>query len=241
MTMNMEDIINRERETTAKFHAVVAQSWRRIGEGRLLHSPLVYSAFEYRLAIERIAFELYWLMKREHLLPKGGFSKEELRKIQSFSSLVSKICQDSGSKLKLYRILSFNRVFSQIFTQLPQTLSIPDIGKLQNYWERLSEYCHRQLEPSKTWESSQWIKKGYSRLNEVESYIWQICVSERFGWLQEGSLPNELLKEKDKYMRGELNESQLKRRMELIKPVLELKKGIFSFINKAPNKKGPHH
>ncbi len=224
--MNLEDIINTPRQTSFDFHAAVAQSWRRIGERELLHSPLIYSAFEYRLAIERFVFELYYLMKKENLLSKQGLSKKELQRIDSFSSLISIIYENSGNKLKLYRILSFNKAFSQVFTKLHRSLSIPDLGKLHKFWQCLSEYCHRQLEPPETWEDLEWVKKGYDLLNEVENYLWQICISEHFGWLRENSLPKELLDERGKYLCGEITESQLKTRMEIIKPVLEFKKDI---------------
>lgn len=173
-------------------------------------------------------------MKREQILPKGGFSKEELKKTESFSSVLSLICEDQGSKLKLYRVLTFNRAWAQAFTPLRKTLSIPDVGKLRKYWQRLSDYCHRQLESSETWESPEWVCKGYGLLNEVETYIWELCVTNERGWVTVSSLPQELLDERQQYIMGELTESQLKKRLQIIKPVLDQKKGRFGFIDPVP-------
>jgi len=57
---------------------------------------------------------------------------------------------------------------------LPGKLSIPDVKVLSNYWHKLSEYLHKQLRPGNTWESSDWINKGYILLCEVETYLWNI-------------------------------------------------------------------
>lgn len=76
--MEVNKIVKKPRDVKANFHVELAQSWRRYGEPKLLHSPLVYSAFEFRLCIEKIVFELYYLMVTENLLEGETLSDEEL-------------------------------------------------------------------------------------------------------------------------------------------------------------------
>ena len=66
--MAIEDYINNKREVTLEYHLLAAREWRRYGEQDQLHTPLIYSAFEYRCAIERFVFEIFVLMNRDDLL-----------------------------------------------------------------------------------------------------------------------------------------------------------------------------
>ena len=131
--MTFDDIVINNRETNSSFHLKLAQNWRIRGEPKLLHSPLIYAAFEYRLAIERIVFELYFLMEKENLLPGKLFSKAELKKVDSFSSITKIIFQNAKNKNLLFRALIFNKTFASVFALSKAKLSLPDIGKLQKY------------------------------------------------------------------------------------------------------------
>ena len=179
--MEVNEILKQPRQSSGDYHAAAGMAWRRYGQKDLLHSPLAYSAFEFRLAIERYVFEIYYLVLRDKLVSAGDLPYEDLGKIDSFSSLIKLLHENTGSKLTLRRAFVFNRVFARVFTPLPQRLSIPDIGKFHKHWQQLSNYCHRQLEPEITWKSEDWIKKGYNSLNDVESYLWEISVKERYG------------------------------------------------------------
>lgn len=83
---------------------------------------------------------------------------------------------------------------------MPKRLSIPDIGKLHKYWQKLSDYCHRQLEPKFTWDSNEWIEKGYELLKEVESYLWKISIEEEYGWVSKSRLIEELQDERTRFI-----------------------------------------
>ena len=57
------DFLETKWENSAGFHPMIAQWWRWFGEPQLPPAPLVYSALEYRISIERIVIELYALIK----------------------------------------------------------------------------------------------------------------------------------------------------------------------------------
>jgi len=225
--MELTEILREPRQTSGDYHAAAGMAWRRYGEKDSLHSPLAYSAFEFRLAIERYVFEVYYLVLRDKLISAGDLPDEDLGKIDSFSNLIRLLHENAGNKLRLRRAFIFNRVFARVFTPLLQRLSIPDIGKFHKYWQQLSNYCHRQLQPEITWESEDWIKKGYKLLNEVESYLWEVSVKEGYGWVSKSSLTSNLQEERERFINDpKITEEQLELRMKLIKPALEFRRGI---------------
>ena len=202
-------------------------AWRRYGEKNLLHSPLAYSAFEFRLAIERCVFEIYYLVLRDKLISGGDLPDKDLKKIDSFSSLIKLLHENAGNKLRLSRVFIFNRVFAKVFTPFRRRLSVPDIGKFHKYWQQLSNYCHRQLKLGITWESEDWITTGYKLLNEVESYLWEILVKEKYGWVSKPTLTSDLQEERERFINDpNITEAQLELRMKLIKPALDFRRSI---------------
>ena len=154
--MEIKELLYNNRQTSGDFHATAGRSWRIHGESKLLHSPLIYSALEFRLAVERYIFEIYYFMVNDGIINDDSRSKSELLDIKKITSVLTLIYENSGNKLKLYRAFTFNRTFSKIMTPIHTKLSIPDIGIFHKYWSKLSEYCHRQINPTDTWDSKDW-------------------------------------------------------------------------------------
>jgi hypothetical protein len=218
MEFDLNTIVHRERETSSGYHLLVGRAWRIIGEQAKLHSPLAYSAFEFRCAIERTLIELFLLIKDQN------FSQDDLKAIERFSSLRTAILQSSGGKRRLDKIITFNRLYTQSSGTPPQAwISFIDIGRLESCWSNLSEYCHRQLKPKSTWKSmgDSWLLKGYKLLNEVEKYLWEKMVDSNVGWVQPHTLEPEALQARTDFVDGRITESELKTRMTLMSPVLE--------------------
>jgi hypothetical protein len=217
--MTLDDIVLRSRETTSRYHLDIARSWRLIGEANKQHSPLAYAAFEYRCCIERLCFELFYLIKDEHL------NQEDLKVVERFSSLLKAIYVSQGGKRKLERRMIFNRILSQA-NRAPKSQWIPmfKIGILQKYWHNLSEYCHRQLKPKATWKSlgAAWVSDGYAKLNEVETYLWPILMDSHIGWYSEiETAEAEVLQAWNEFRDGTIEERSLETRLTLMAPVLE--------------------
>ncbi len=224
--MKIEEILNNERQVSGDYHAAAGKAWRIHGEKDLLHSSLIYSVFEFRLAVERYVFELYLLMEIDQLL-EINIPDEALKRFDNFKSLIRILHENAGNKFKLFRVLIFNRHVSEIYFQIPKKLSVPDIGKLSSFWHSLSEYCHKQYKLDNSWASEDWIKKGYKLINEVESYLIQISIIEAFGWVNKNSLGPELSQERERFLNDkEFTEERLTLRLTLMKPVLDLKAGV---------------
>lgn len=212
--MNLDEIINGKRLVSAGYHILAARAWKHKGQDEAKQSPLIYAAFEYRCAIERVVLDLYLVMHNE--LPRT----EDIVKIKSFSKLVTRVHKLAGGNKKLLnRVLKFNCIISELLNST-KTLSIPDVGKLHNYWNRLSEYCHRQIIPDKTVNSSIWINNGYILLNDVDDYLKHLLIDHWFGAMPENSMPSEVLHTKQAFVSEEIDEAALRIRLKLMEPVL---------------------
>jgi hypothetical protein len=197
---------------------MMGRGWRIIGEEAHLHSPLAYSAFEFRCSIERTLIEFFVLI-RDHKL-----SDTDLKSMNSIASVRRAIYRAVGGKLKLERAMLFNRIFSQPDGVPPQySIAILDIDQLIQYWSRLSEYCHRQLKPNETWQSmgDQWLLDGYALLNEVEKYLWEITITSHVGWVSRADQQPEVRQAYDEFLARKITESDLVTRLRLMTPVLQ--------------------
>lgn len=219
--MDFNTLLTNPRHTSSGYHISVARIWLSKGITNKENTPLVYSSFEFRCAIERVLMELYILMKMENIV------EDDLLSIGSFSSLV-KIVHEAGggNRILLNKLLTFNSILSE-YAGLPLTLSIPNVGKLHNYWSNLSRYCHRQIQPDSTWNSTEWVNKGYVLLEEVNQYLKDILEDHFFGSFSSSGHPPEVNDLKDKYMSDEIDENQLRKRLEIMQPVL-LRRRLFN-------------
>ena len=190
--------------------------WKHAGEPGKLHSPLAYAAFEYRCAIERVILELYIML--HEVEP----SVEDVNKIGSVTGLMSKTRELAyGNDRLLYRLLRFNTIMSEV-AGIGIVLSTPSLGKLHGFWSKLSEYCHYQTTPDATWDSADWVERGYSLLNKVDAYLQEILADAYFGSFDASQSPEEVKEVRAAFVVDEsLTEEQVRTRLELMKPVLE--------------------
>ncbi len=197
---------------------MMGRGWRIIGEQDRLHSPLAYSAFEYRCSIERIMIELFVLVRDKKI------SKTDLRTMNSISNVRKAIYQTFGEKKQFERTQIFNRLYSQGNNSPPEIwIAIVDIELLEKYWSKLSEYCHRQLKPHETWESmgNQWLINGYKLLNEVETYLWSINVTSHVGWVQPSTMQPEMREALKEFVSGRILQSTLETRLTIMGPIIK--------------------
>lgn len=216
--METEDFLKGKRENSAAYHLLTAQMWRRKGEPELLHNPLVYASFEYRLSIERIVFELYALLKNIDKI-----DDKDLEKYSGISNIIQYIIELMQGKKNLYKALLFNSKFYHIMINLPGSISIPDITKLKKYWSELSNFCHSQIKPAVSWESDEFIKKGYQLLNDIENYLWSITVQQNFGWVNPKTMHKEAQELRIQFINDVLDIDSVKTRLNLMKPIFELR------------------
>lgn len=209
------DFVYEERENSAGFHLMIAQKWRRFGEPKKLHHPLVYAALEYRMSIERIVFELYALMKQLKYV-----SMEQEKKLENLHSVITQIMEITENSKYLRRMLLFHSILFNDESQLSGKLAVPDIGLLKKHWHSLSDFCHKRISPHSSWESVEYVNKGYELLNVVENYLWEIKVKNNFGLYRMDSWQPEVLELADDFINSKIDEESIKTRLRLMKPVI---------------------
>jgi hypothetical protein len=215
---DLDEIVHHARDLTAGYHLLVARAWRIIGEQDKLHSPLAYSAFEFRCCIERVLVELFVLVRDKKV------SRIDERMMNSIGNIRKAIYRICGGKDRFGRIQTFNRLYSQGEGSPPQLwIAEVDIDQLEKFWSSLSEYCHRQLRPLDTWKSKgdRWQKDGYRLLNEVEQYLWEIMVTSHVGWVQPSTMQPEMLTAFNEFVSGKLSLGALKTRLAIMGPIIK--------------------
>jgi hypothetical protein len=220
-------IIDKNRETSSSYHLRLAREWRLYGGHKQLHNPLAYSAFEFRMAIERFLFEFYYLLNK-----REGFGDKEAKKASSLKNLIKAICLKVDNKeilmkrLKFNRIVAENQIVNGSYLRGPNLPSVFDIDLLYNYWQKLSNYCHKQLKPESTWESfgNGWVNKGYELLNEVEDYLFNIMVKNSMGWFNFDDNQDEMKTAQAEYISGKIDDDALNIRIRIMTPILEMRK-----------------
>lgn len=212
------DFLYTPRENDSLFHILTARKWLEVGRKEKLHTPLIYSAIEYRLACERVLFELYLFLNN----PSEFDREEEKRNIKSTSGLISAIHRVFENKgvLKLAQI--FNQVYASFLIKDEVNIAIVDTGKLHSYWNHLSDLCHMQIEPNETWESEDWIEKHYKKLEEIDEYLSTIFNNNTtIGWVQLNSIPEEALDVRKDFMDRQINKKSMERRLKMVLNTLD--------------------
>lgn len=213
--LDMSDFLNQPRQTDANFHLETAYYWHDLGRSQLLHMPLVYSAFEYRCGVERTLFELYALMKGLKLVP------EEVNRIKDMGDLVKRLFQLWGGNKEAELAITFNEIYAS--EQMGVAVSKPDIGRLKRLWAQLSQYCHAQRYPDKTWNDDSWVKRGYDTLDATLKYIKEIMLDKKFGFMDFPTMPPEAYDLSRDFISGSLDEASLRVRLKLMKPIIEIR------------------
>ncbi len=207
------DFLYSKRHTDSFFHISMARNWLKMSKNSELQSPITYAALEYRLACERVLFELYLLL----IDPQKFNLEKEKRNLQSTNSLMSAIHRvgKNNGQLKLAQI--FNQYYASLLWKDVATFSIIDAGLIHGYWNKLSTLCHMQVEPSDTWESQVWISKQYDLIVKIDHYFSTILnTTNSIGWIPLDSLPHQVLEVRKSFLNREISETSMKTRINLV-------------------------
>lgn len=215
---DLTKIVETQRDVTAGYHLVVGRGWRLLGEGRFLHSPLAYGAFEYRCCIERVLVELLAIMNA------GNLNHRQLAALRTVTALRKAIYSSAGGPERFRRRMRAHQIWAQEGGAPRGThIALVDVEKLHVFWRSLSEYCHRQLRPKETWASKgeSWIQLGYKLLNEVEDYMWEIEIQGHIGWVRLEEQEVEAREAVLDFVEGRSNETEFRLRLRIMAPILE--------------------
>lgn len=220
--LNFDDF-SKQIAGNSQNHFYMGRKWRQYGtNNNYLSMPLLYSSLEFRLCIERLVFEIYYMLSRAKVI-EGGLTINELKRIDnSFTSMINVILNHAGNKKRFYKYFIYCkhhiRILNSSFNLTP---SIPDLSKFDKYWHDLSKYLHYNQKPEDTWMSKNWIINGYLKLKIVEDYIYSLMFDKNaLATVQIDSLEDELKELLDSFMNDSIKEENLKGRMIIMKPIL---------------------
>ncbi len=213
-SLNRLKFLLEDRSVGLDFHLRQVKRWFDFDDGKKLDNVLVYASVELRCAIERLAFELMYIVQEKKLT-----SQEEKR------------CKNVNGTLELlqevepdYRKLAqFTNLVASLHPRIPR-IALIDIKFLIRSWHELSNYCHLHLRPSEAWESTHrsFQTKAFRFLKECFDKItsW-VTRPSALGIVSKQSMEPEVKDIYEKFLLGEIDEEQVKVRLRIAGPVLE--------------------
>ncbi len=209
--MGLEEWLGKPREVSANYHFLIGREWLAYGIEHELQAPLVYAAFEFRGAVERMAFELLLHFRG------GNPSGEEVKRSRRFGELVALLRELEGDERTIYRKFKFLRPVCEV-NGLPYSPAIVNLTVLERHWRVCSEFCHKQLSPGETWADADFVKKAYKRLKVIDAYLEKLLFKETLMWVDD--FPQEVSDLRQDFIDGTVTESQVSLRLKLMHPVL---------------------
>lgn len=207
------NFLEKPREVTAEWHLRQVMIWLEYDKGRELDNVLVYASFELRCAIERSIFENLLLVKRK-LTPE---EKERCRSIEGMFDLM----QESDS---LYRkTFEFTKMFFSMVLGVNEVKPL-NTSFLIRKWHDLSDYCHKQLEPAKSFQSPnrEFQKRGFKLIHKIMKSFKEL-EGNHVGYLRPDTMSDELRSVYERYLNDEIDEISVKRTLNIMEPVLRQK------------------
>lgn len=214
--------LRKGRENSSKYHRDLAREWLILGESKRLHTPLTYSAFEYRLAIERFIFEFMILIKKEE-----GITLKDENKTANIKTLIDYIYRLVGGKTKYPKILRFNKIILS-FERPVIKLAEPDLQDFYKKWKELSKFCHLLIRPDLSWnDNANFVLNGYDLLNRVRDLFYINTIENVLGWYAVNTIPNiEVIDLRNNFINDKITESAFVTSYNLMQPILKKRKNL---------------
>lgn len=213
-------LLEEPRQVTSDWHLRQAKRLLEFDAGRELDSVLVYAALELRASIERTLFELLYLVRECEI------SDAEITRARSVKGLQALLREADASYRKT---IEFTRLIVAATPGSP-AISPIDTGYLLRKWSALSEYCHLQFEPARSFASPnrEFQRRGFGLLHEVLGRFAEWYGSASMGLIQRSSMPAETRAIYDKFVANEVDADAARRMLELAEPVLRQRQGLRS-------------
>lgn len=123
------------RSAGLRHHVSQGSAWLAASSDGINTAALSYSAFEFRLAIERIGLQ-YW----KDLLG-SSIQASDFKDLRSFKTLENRIYELAGHQKQIDDHFRFVRVLLR-HLQIDNPLPTPNLAALSKRWHECSELCH---------------------------------------------------------------------------------------------------
>jgi len=209
-----------ERDVTDLYHFAQGKQWLDIVRNKDENIPLSYCAFEFRIALERVAFELLIQIRG------SSFDDTDKKASKKLKNIHKRIHDLEGHQRKLDRKYEFLKILLEIAGYEDFPLAKVNLSVLTKYWDFCSAYCHMQYDLPSSWGNSAFVDKCFEGLCEIEKFLEDI-VRNVILWPQWSEDPwiNSLLSQ---YIEGRINDVEL---------IAELKKrGVWGKVIRPDDK-----
>ena len=201
------------REKDLYYHFYEGKKWLIKSNEGTRSTALSYSAFEFRLALERIIFQYWYKLKEDNLVNK------DIDDIKSFKTMQNKIYEISGHQKIINKRFEFARIPLEML-QIKKNLITPSFGKMHDFWMKCSELCHVSWTIIICNGNNAIMKEQYEMLLETSNFInesinglvsWSKIVSQPLKAMEKDFLEGKINKE---HVEEELRKSGLWSRVE---------------------------
>lgn len=194
-----------QRETDLRHHLELGLAWlskSKECEGSIAAS---YAAFEFRLALERLAFQYWFRLEGESLsIEDAQKASMSLKRMEKF------IYKIAGNQQQINRRFDLIRIFYDEL-KVEKNFATPQIGKLSAHWHTCSDYCH--IGWTIFQEALEDRLEVYANLDEVADYL----THQIEGFISWPKLPQtqsiDLQKIAEDYVEGAIEEEVLRKAM----------------------------
>ncbi|MDO9625160.1 MAG: hypothetical protein Q7J46_14350 [Pseudomonas sp.] len=125
-----------QRASDLNHHWELGNNWLKKARDCESSIAASYAAFEFRLALERLAFQYWFQLEGEHATMEDAIhASHSLKRMEQF------IYRVGGNQLRIDRQFDLVRIF---FDELgiERSFATPQVGQLSSHWHTCSDYCH---------------------------------------------------------------------------------------------------
>ena len=155
------------RDVTAAFHLFTGSQWLIAADGGRNTNAIVYCGFEFRLALERVNFELLLHIRRER---GESITDADIKAMNKPINIRNRIYQLVGNQQHIDKQVEFINILIEIVGQ-PFIITSVNLGRLARYWSECSDLCHMQPSKKHTWEDDEFCKENYNILVDTKLFL----------------------------------------------------------------------
>ena len=156
--------IQTNRSIALTFHHEQGCTWLDLSETGTYTSPLVYAAFEFRLALERLAFEIL-----RHGVA-GDIDEDDLKAMDSFGATEARIYARLGHQRAIDRQIEFINIVLELANTSVRITPF-HIGTIRRHWHNCSALCHIQWTIGSHFELDRFRAEALGDLAEARDYL----------------------------------------------------------------------
>ncbi len=153
----------------------------------------------------------------------GALTPEEEKKCRSARGIFALMKEADPNFRKTFL---FTKAYLSAMS-FPGTVTIMNTGFLMDKWHELSNYCHKVLRPIESFESPnrEFQKKGFKMIRDVLNYYYDVQGTQA-GYVMPNSIKGDLRSVYNEFINNQIDERQLKIRLNLMLPILNARKPL---------------